>query len=365
MIFFSIAAAALAAGAGALVLWRASLAGRAMASPDPQIETYRRALAEIDDLAARGLLPESERRGVRAEAGRRLIASADNPAVAPAASRKPFIPIATIGVAALAALAIYIDIGSPGLKDEPFAARLADWRAHPEAAPPQGLAETLTALAAQRPNDPTPLRKLAALDLGMGDSEGAIHALRRAMVLAPRDANLPAMLGEVEVLGNQGAITPEARALFAHALALDPSQQAARYYLAKAKIGDGDVAGGLGDWRTLLASLPANDPRRGGLTAQMAVVEQTGRLPPAPGTTAPPPEMAGMIHGMVDSLAARLKAQPEDPEGWVRLVRAYAVLGETDERNAALASAQARYAGNPSELAALAGAAATPPMGAR
>jgi cytochrome c-type biogenesis protein CcmH len=365
MILFWIAAAALAAGASALVLWRASLAGRALAGPDPQVEAYRRALAEIDDLAARGLLPESERRGVRAEAGRRLIASADHPSRPPRASGKPFLPVAAIGAAGLVALAIYLDIGSPGLKDQPFAGRLADWRAHPESAPPQALAEALNAMAAQRPNDPTPLRKLAAFDLGMGDGFGAVHALRRAMALTPRDATLPAMLGEVEVLGNNGTITPEARAQFARAIALDPNQPAARYYLAKASIGDGDVAGGLAGWRALLSGLAPNDPRRAGLAAEIAAVEQTGRLAPPPAAAAAPSEMNGMIRGMVDSLAARLKAQPDDPDGWVRLVRAYAVLGETGARDEALAAARARYAGRPDELTALASAAAAPPMGAR
>ena len=365
MILFWTSAAVLAAGAGALVLWRASLAGRVVAGPDPQVAAYRRALAEIDELADRGLLLESERLSVRAEAGRRLIASADRPGEPLGASGKPFIPVAAAGVAALAALAIYLDIGAPSMKDQPFAGRLAAWRARPEEAPPQALAATLNAMAALHPDDPTPLRKLAALDLGMGDGFGAVHALRRAMALAPRDATLPAMLGEVEVLGNNGTITPEARAQFARAIALDPQQQAARYYLAKARIGDGDTAGGLADWRALLAGLAPNDPRRAGRAAEIAAVEQTGHLPTPQQAAAPPSEMTGAIRGMVDGLAARLKTQPDDPEGWVRLVRAYAVLGDINAREQTLADARARYANQPDEIAALTAAAATPPMGGR
>ena len=193
----------------------------------------------------------------------------------------------------------------------------------------------------------------------------AVHALRRAEALAPRDAALPAMLGEVEVLGNNGTITPEARTQFARAIALDPAQPAARYYLGKARIGDGDAAGGLGDWRALLASLAPNDPRRPGLAAEIAVVEQTGRLPAPQQAAAPTSEMTGAIRGMVDGLAARLKAQPDDPDGWVRLVRAYAVLGDTSARDQALADARARYASRPDELGALATAAAATPMSQR
>jgi cytochrome c-type biogenesis protein CcmH len=65
---------------------------------------------------------------------------------------------------------------------------------------------------------------------------------------------------------------------------------------------------------------------------------------------------------MVAGLAERLKARPDDPQGWVRLVRAYAVLGETGQRDAALATARARYAGRGDVLADLDAAAKAEPM---
>jgi cytochrome c-type biogenesis protein CcmH len=68
------------------------------------------------------------------------------------------------------------------------------------------------------------------------------------------------------------------------------------------------------------------------------------------------------IRGMVAGLADRLKTRPDDPEGWVRLVRAYAVLGETAQRDAALKTARTRYAGRPEVLSQLDQAAAAEPM---
>jgi cytochrome c-type biogenesis protein CcmH len=67
-----------------------------------------------------------------------------------------------------------------------------------------------------------------------------------------------------------------------------------------------------------------------------------------------------MIQGMVASLAAKLEANPDDPDGWIKLVRAYAVLGDTARRDAALASAQTRYKDQPKVLAALRQASQTP-----
>ncbi len=38
-----------------------------------------------------------------------------------------------------------------------------------------------------------------------------------------------------------------------------------------------------------------------------------------------------MIRGMVDRLATRLKQDGDDVEGWLRLVRAYMVMGDRDK----------------------------------
>ena len=69
-----------------------------------------------------------------------------------------------------------------------------------------------------------------------------------------------------------------------------------------------------------------------------------------------------MIRGMVEGLARRLKANPDDPDGWVRLVRAYAVLGEAGQRDATLNTARARYASRPQVLVQLDAAAKAEPM---
>lgn len=55
----------------------------------------------------------------------------------------------------------------------------------------------------------------------------------------------------------------------------------------------------------------------------------------------PPEQQAQMIRGMVESLAARLAANPDDLPGWRRLARSYRVLGEMDKaREAAVQAAR-------------------------
>jgi cytochrome c-type biogenesis protein CcmH len=55
-----------------------------------------------------------------------------------------------------------------------------------------------------------------------------------------------------------------------------------------------------------------------------------------------PDEQAEMIEAMVGGLAERLKREPDDADGWIRLIRSYVVLGRADE---AAAAARAALAG--------------------
>ena len=47
-------------------------------------------------------------------------------------------------------------------------------------------------------------------------------------------------------------------------------------------------------------------------------------------------DRGAMIRGMVERLAVRLKQNGDDVEGWLRLVRAYMVMGDRDKAKGAL-----------------------------
>ena len=132
MMIFWIAAALLSAGAAALVL-RGAVAARPALAEDPALTVHRRQLAEIDDLAERGLLAEGEHKAARAEAGRRLLDAADAPT--PAAKGELRLALLILaGGAPLAAAALYVfAAGAPGTPDQPFMSRVPAWRAELEA----------------------------------------------------------------------------------------------------------------------------------------------------------------------------------------------------------------------------------------
>ena len=57
-----------------------------------------------------------------------------------------------------------------------------------------------------------------------------------------------------------------------------------------------------------------------------------------------------MIRGMVERLASRLKQNGEDVDGWLKLVRAYMVMGEADKARSALTEARQAVAKDPERL---------------
>ena len=60
-----------------------------------------------------------------------------------------------------------------------------------------------------------------------------------------------------------------------------------------------------------------------------------------------------MIRSMVDGLEQKLATNPDNLDGWLRLIRARAVLGDTDKAKAAYKKALDQYAGNQDALGQL------------
>ena len=370
MWLFWIVAGVLAAATAALVVMRAVDAAKVAeaGTEDPTLPVYRRQLAEIDDLAARGLLGEEEQRAAHAEAGRRLLAAADR-AVSPetAGGRSANMAVLTgVGAAVLAALGLYVLLGSPGYPDQPYRARVAAWRADPSRLRPPEMAAVLRLLVAQRPKDAQAAEYLGRAEMSAGDNIAAAGAFRRAAALAPARADLQVMLGEALLAAaGEDKAPPDAAAAFNKALAIHPGDLPARYFLARMQITGGDKAAGLAAWKAIQAELPANDPRRAMLDSDMA--QATGT--PAPGAPQPNAidvqaaaaaqagaggtgaDQAAFIKSMVGRLAARLQAMPDDVDGWARLVRAYKVLGDKAAGAQALDKARKQFAGRPVDLA--------------
>jgi cytochrome c-type biogenesis protein CcmH len=184
----------------------------------------------------------------------------------------------------------------------------------------------------------------------VGDARDAAKAYSRAVTVARlmhgEDAELDSAYGEAEVAAN-GAVTPEAEAAFQSALALNPKDAAARYFLAQARAEHGDRDGALALLQSLLADTPVSAPLHQTLVDRIALL--TAQAGAAQGGAGGAPDPRQMVAG----LAARLKADPNDAGGWQRLIRAYTVLGQPADAKTALATARKTFAADKNVMAAL------------
>jgi len=336
------------------VLWPLGRGGAGRRSGS-DLEVYRDQIEELTRDRDAGLIAGAEAEAARGEVSRRLLAAAEqsaNPAQSPGGTfrRRATAVVVLAGVPALA-LGLYLALGSPDLPGQPIASRVA--------APVQNrgldaLVAQVEAHLAKNPEDGRGWEVVAPVYMRFGRFEDAVKARRNAIRLNGASADREADLGEsLMALGN-GVVTDEAKAAFERALALDAKMPKARFFLGVAahQDGQGDKAAAI--WRAMLSEAPPDSPWAGMVRETLARVE--GGTPPAeqpaasaPGPTADdvaaagkmaPEDRSAMVRGMVERLAERLQRDGTDIDGWLRLVRAYTVMGDRGKAIAAAADAR-------------------------
>lgn len=203
-----------------------------------------------------------------------------------------------------------------------------------------------------------------------GNAAEAASAYRKAAAIEPDNAENWSSLGEALQSASRTAV-PEAAAAFRKALELDPSDPRARYFLAVQKDLGGDAKGAVEDWLALLGDTPPGAPWEADLrrtieqSAAKNRIDVAGRMPaqgatgpatagiPGPSSeqlaaaaSIPPGQQEKMIQQMLARLEGRLKAEPRDEEGWIRLMRSRMVLGQSDRAAAALRSGLSAFKGD-------------------
>jgi cytochrome c-type biogenesis protein CcmH len=313
--------------------------------PDPcigpsshDLAVYKQQLQEIEDEKARGLLGDAEFNSARIEISRRILAASDadtGPAPAKASPLAPYVMISLLAVLAMGAYLIY---GSPQLQDQPLSARVS-----PDGTPP---VEILVSRVEERlrshPEDGTGWSVIAPVYMRLGRYDDAALAFSKVIDLLGETPDRLGDVGEALTYANDGTVTDDARSAFQKAQAKEPSNARAGFWLGVADEQAGKLAEAAGAYKKLIGSgLPANVEAV--VKQRLAGVE--ARLSGAP-SISPTADQAAMIDGMVSGLAERLKTNGSDLEGWLKLMRAYTVLGRRNDALGALKQAQSNFAGN-------------------
>ncbi|MFI0846930.1 c-type cytochrome biogenesis protein CcmI [Mesorhizobium sp. IMUNJ 23232] len=348
MLFWIVAALLTLAASLAVMLPLSGRKPRADVGQDHDIEVYRDQLSELDRDAGRGLIGKTEAEEARAEIGRRILKLAgtrDGEAKTGGSSLARMVGAAAVLAVPIVSWGLYATLGSPLLPGQPLSARL-------QTDPAENTMAELVARAeghlSSNPEDGRGWDVLAPIYLRMGRFADSVAAYRNAIRLLGESGDRLAGLGEAIANAAGGIVTAEAQETFRKAAAIDPNNSKSRFYLATALAQEGRMQDAASAWQLMLADLQADSPWR--VPVQEAIAEAGRRIaaaerPAAPGPSADEVDAAAsmsqadrtaMIEQMVNGLDAKLRQNPLDPEGWMRLVRSYVVLGKTDEAREAL-----------------------------
>ncbi|MCP3467924.1 c-type cytochrome biogenesis protein CcmI [Bradyrhizobium sp. CCGUVB23] len=349
------------------VLWPLGRAGRGQ-SGGSEVAVYKDQLAEIERDLAAGLIAAPEAEAARIEIGRRLLAAAgsesapDGSEPAPDGKsslntsslkwRRAAAVLALVGLP-LVAILVYVPLGSPRLHDFPLAQR--------DRAP--GMQQSLETMVAQveqhlekNPTDGRGWNVLAPVLERLGRYDEAVRAYRNSLNYNGESAERRSDLGEALLAAAGGVVTAEAKAEFERAHALNAEEPKANYFLGLAAEQDGRKDDAAAIWRGVLAKAPPDAPWRALVQSSLARVGGGSAAPAlSDDTIAAAKDMSegdrgAMIRGMVERLANRLKQNGDDVDGWLRLVRAYVVMGERDKARGALSDAREAVANDAERL---------------
>jgi cytochrome c-type biogenesis protein CcmH len=350
-------------------------------------EVLKAQLADLDRQAEAGTAPAEDIEALRLEVERRALAEGveASPTGRPL-GEKALIRLA-LGLAAVVALGgagLYALLGRPDLpgagpRNAATAAAPAD-AAH-DGADVQAMIVQLEAQLRQTPEDVNGWRMLGWSYFQTGRFAEAAEAYGRAATLEPTNAEHFSAQGEALVQAGGGQVTPAALTAFRGALRADPQDPRARYFVAVEMDQRGEREAAMTAWIDLINSAPAGAPWAAEVRAFVEDLARergqdiSGRLrpapagapaaavsPAAPGPTAAqvaeaqtmtPAEQQAMIQGMVGGLEERLRTSPRDRDGWVRLMRARMVLGDSAAATAAYRNGLRAFADSPADQAAL------------
>ena len=324
-----------------------------------QIDQLMLARATLDEDHQTGQLSDSDFAATCLDIDRRLLGLSQQVAQASASSPKDqTLTRLAVGLAIilpLGAALIYAGLGRPDLRDNPLVDRAAEIASRSETitATKENLAQNLAraqAATVTTPDDIESWLKLAEAAASVNDSATEIRALRMARQLTNDDPSVLSLLAEALSRAADGQVTVPARDLIDTVLATDPDEPRALFLSGLAAFQDGDYQAAVTRWQRLLSISTADAPWLPIVRANIAQAAEAGgiALPTANGPDADSIAAAAdmtakdrqaMILSMVESLRDRLDETPDDTEGWLRLARAYDVLGDRAAAFTALARA--------------------------
>ncbi|MBC05145.1 c-type cytochrome biogenesis protein CcmI [Thalassospira sp.] len=359
-------------------------------SPEDELSrdlaVYRDQLSEIDRDIERGVLSAEQADAARTEVQRRILA-ADQRIKRQQSGETREQTSASAPIRAIAAgfivlfiaggFGLYLDLGSPEMRDRPIASRTDEINAVRMAQDANQDRQSVLNRAVsdlsqkllENPDDIRAWELLGASLMALGRPEEAQTAFLETVKRSGRDGDYLAMYAESLVRSSNGQINATARGVLREAAETDSTDPRIQFYLGLADAQEGNVVAAVDRWIALANGAPADAPwlpmvvGRINEAALAQGIDIEGRLNLAERAPGPSQEdiaaaqqmtaeeQQEMVMSMVNGLAARLDEDPNDPDGWARLMQAYMVLGQEDDARAAYEKAGEVFADQPGLVA--------------
>jgi cytochrome c-type biogenesis protein CcmH len=347
------------------------------------LAVYRDQLSEIDRDIERGVLSAEQADAARTEVQRRILAADQRikkqqptDTIQQTSANKPIRAIAAgfIVLFIVGGFGLYLDLGNPTMPDRPItsrtdeinAVRMAQTADEDRQSVLNRAVSDLSQKLLENPDDLRAWELLGASLMALGRPEEAQTAFLETVKRSGRDGDYLAMYAESLIRSNNGQIETSARGVLREAEQTGSTDPRIQFYLGLADAQEGNVGAAVDRWIALANSAPEGAqwlPMVVGrinetalaqgidIEGRLNLVENTSPGPSQEDIAAAqemtPEQQQQMVLSMVNGLAERLKTEPNNPDGWARLMQAYMVMGQEGDAKAAYEKARTVFADQP------------------
>lgn len=345
MVFWIITAllTAIAMGFICYPLLRRNVSSRSEA--DSEQTLYKARLAEITKDVELGRLDEISAQAARADEARRLIKSTENTQPLKVSSTNKVLVIIAALFLPLSSLPFYLSVGSP---QEALPTSVV------ENADNEPSIEELVAVAEKRlatnPDDTNGWKVIAPVYMRMGRFDDAINAYENVLRVEGDSAEFLLKLADAHIEKNQGQVNETAQQLVSRILEVDKENAAAKFYTGIIALQSNKPDETMRIWQTMLDEAKGDEEWVSiiqGRIAELKSLENTQVPLPALNeeTLEAAQDMSSedrleMIGQMVSNLSERLQENPDNKQGWQRLITSYMVLNRKEDAQIAFADAK-------------------------
>lgn len=315
---------------------------------DSEQTLYKARLSEIDKDVELGRLDEISAQAARADEARRLIKSTENTRPLKVSSTNKVLVILAALFLPLSSLPFYLSVGSPQEALPTSAAENTD---------NEPSIEELVAVAEKRlasnPDDTNGWKVIAPVYMRMGRFDDAINAYENVLRVEGESPEFLLKLADAHIEKNQGQVNETAQQLVSRILELDKENAAARFYTGIIALQSDKPDETMRIWQAMLDEAQGDEewvPIIQGRIAELKSLENTQVPLPAldEETLEAAQDMSTedrleMIGQMVSNLSERLQENPNNKQGWQRLITSYMVLNRKEDAQIALANAQKHF----------------------